>query len=322
MIDVFTGGPIKNKIRRELDSLLIKETSKDGKEKLSYFGLSGPLLYDIIEWQGYLKDFTVVEESYRGRKERSVKRNRQELLVKTSFIISLQDSRGVINDFLTILYGDIDRDIILNGKGDFDKELPKKHFGLVYLDYYGGIFKAKHREDAIKKVIHNQKEFSAKDQDYVFLITVENLDVGKKEKSTLVNGILDNLELAQVDSDCLATFKEYLSKCSYGSLQKIYVPFRIYLYTKSCGDEIRSFEPVIYHEEKVETSKTAEMLHFRFIISIRKKGKTAPTMIKDIIDICNLDLLTVKEGKIVLYREQNPKLILKREKGAKERSTC
>jgi hypothetical protein len=45
-------------------------------------------------------------------------------------------------------------------------------------------------------------------------------------------------------------------------------------------------------------------------------------MIKDIIKICNLDLLTVKEGEIVPWKEQNPKLILKRGKGGKEYSTC
>jgi len=322
MLDVFTGGPIKDKIRRELDAPLIKGTSKDGKEKLSYFGLSGPLLYDIIEWQDYLKDFTVVEESYTGRRERSKERNRQELLLKTSFIVDLQDSKGVINDFLTLLYGDIDRDIILKGKGDFDKELPKKYFGLIYLDYYGGIFKAKYREDAIKKFIYNQKEISEKDRDYVLLITVENLDRGKKEKSTLISEILDNLELTRVDSECLKTFKRYISRCSYGLLQKIYVPIQIYLYIKSCGDEIRCFDPVIYREEKIGSLQTAEMLHFRFVISIKKNRKMASPMIKDIIDIYNLNLLTVEEGKIVPCREQTPKLLLKKEKGAKEYSTC
>jgi hypothetical protein len=133
MIDVFTGGPVKDKIRKELDTPLIKEVSKDGKEKLSYFGLSGPLLYDIIEWQDYLKDFTVVEKSYTERKERTMERNRQELLLKNSFIMQLRDGRGVINDLLTVIYGDIDRDIILKGKGDFGKELPRQLFGLIYL---------------------------------------------------------------------------------------------------------------------------------------------------------------------------------------------
>jgi hypothetical protein len=322
MIDIFTGGPIKDKIRKELDAPLIKITSKDGREKLPYFGLSGPLLYDIIEWQDYLKDFTVVEKSYTGRRERSIERNRQELLLKTSFIIHLKDSRGVINDFLTVLYGDIDKDIILNGKGDFDKELPKKYFGLIYLDYYGGIFKAKYREDAIKKLIHNQKEISEKNQDYVLLITVENLDRGKREKNTLISEILDNLEYAQVDSKCLTNFKRYISSCSYGLLQKIYVPIQIYLYIKSCGDEIRCFDPIIYREEKIGSLQTAEMIHFRFVIFIKKNRKTAAPMIKDIIDIYNLKLLTVEEGKIVPCREQTPKLLLKREKGAKEYSTC
>ncbi len=310
MIDVFTGGPVKDKIRKELDAPLIKEVSKDGKEKLSYFGLSGPLLYDIIEWQDYLKDFTVVEESYTGRKERSMERNRQELLLKNSFITQLRDGRGVINDFLAVIYGDIDRDIILKGKGDFGKELPRQQFGLIYLDYYGGIFKAKHREDAIKKLISNQKEISEKDYDYVLLITVENLDKGEAEKRKLANEILDNLKNARVENGSIENFNKFLQGCRYGLLQKIYVPIQIYLYTKFCGDGIKFYEPVIYQENKIEIKKSAEMLHFRSIISIQKGKRTTTPLIKDIVGICNLKLLTVENGKIVPYKEQFPELYL------------
>ena len=310
MIDVFTGGPVKDKIRKELDTPLIKEVSKDGKEKLSYFGLSGPLLYDIIEWQDYLKDFTVVEKSYTERKERTMERNRQELLLKNSFIIQLRDGRGVINDFLTVIYGDIDRDIILKGKGDFGKELPRQLFGLIYLDYYGGIFKAKHREDAIKKLISGQKEISEKNNDYVLLITVENLDKGEIEKKALVGEILDNLEEARVDGESLKNFKRFLSGCRYGLLQKIYIPIKVYRYAKDCGEDTRCFDPVIYQESKSEGVRSAEMLHFRFIVSIKKDRRDAWPMISDIVNICNLKLLTVEKGKIVPYKEQAPKLYL------------
>jgi len=311
MVEVFLGGPSKDKIRRELDIPLIKEVSQDGKERLSYFGLAGPLLLDIIEWQDYLKEFVVVEESYIGAKERSVERNRQELLLKTSFITQLQDGRGVINDFLTVLYGDIDKDIILKVKGDFGKKLPKQSFELIYLDYYGGIFKAKNREDAIKTLISNQKQNSEADYKYVLLITVENLDKGEAEKRILIDEILKNLEDAKVDSDSLHKFKGYISGCRYGLLQKIYVPLQIYLYTRYVGDEIEYFEPVIYQEKK-ESTKTAEMLHFRFIISIQKNTKTASQMIKDIVNICNLKLLTVEEDRITNYKEQCPELYLER----------
>lgn len=312
MVDVFTGGPVKDKIRKKLDDPLIRVVSKDGKEKLSYFGLSGPLLYDIIEWQDYLKDFTVVEESFTGRKERSMERNRQELLLKSSFITQLRDGRGVINDFLTVLYGDIDRDIILKGKGDFGKELPRQTFGLVYLDYYGGIFKAKYREAAIKKIISDQKQNSGGNCDYVLLITVENLDKGEKEKRKLVTEILDNLKNARIDNNSLDNFKEFLSSCRYGLLQKIYVPLQIYLYTKSCGDIMKFYEPLIYQENKIKAKKSAEMLHFRFIISIEKDRRIAPPMIKEIVDICNLKLLTIKNGEIVSYKGQFPGLYLNR----------
>ena len=255
---------------------------------MSYFGLSGPLLYDIIEWQDYLRDFTVVEESYTRRRERSKERNRQELLLKTSFIVDLQDSKGVINDFLTLLYGDIDRDIILKGKGDFDKELPKKYFGLIYLDYYGGIFKAKYREDAIKKLISDQKQNSKSNTDYVLLITVENLDKGETEKRALIHEILENLKDTRVDSGSLKKFTRYLSKCGYGLLQKIYVPLQIYAYARYCGDDVGFYDPIIYQEQKSDASKAAEMLHFRFTISIQKSRKTAIPNIRDIVKICNL----------------------------------
>lgn len=313
MVDVFLGGPVKDRIRKELDTPLIKEVSESRREKLVYFGLAGPLLLDIIEWQDYLKEFAVVEERYTGVKG-SEKRNRQELLLKTSFITQLRDGRGVINDFLTVLYGDIDRDIILKGKGDFGKELPKQTtFGLIYLDYYGGIFKAKHREEAIKKLISNQKQNSKNDCDYALLLTVENLDKGKAAKRTLVDEILENLKDARVDSNSLENFKKFLSGCRYGLLQKIYVPVQIYLYVKSCGDEIKCYDPIIYHEKKMGTARSAEMLHFRFIISIKKNRSVAPPMIKDTVDICNLKLLTVEEDKITQYREQTLELRLNRE---------
>ena len=311
MVDVFFGGPNKDKIRKELDSPLIKEVSQDGKKKLTYFGLAGPLLLDIIEWQDYIKEFVIVEESF-GTKERSRERNRQEILTKTSFTTALRNGRGVINDFCTILYGDIDRDVILKGKGDFGKLLPKKSFGLIYLDYYGGIFKAKYREEAIKRVVLEQKQNSTADSDYVLLLTVENLDKGEVEKRALVNEILDNLKDAKIDTIALKSFKEYLSACRYGILQKIYVPIKIYRYAKDCGDDISCFEPVIYQEREPSDLKRAIMLHFRFIISIKKSRKDAWPMINDVVDICNLRLLTVEKDKIIPYRDQTPKLNLSR----------
>jgi len=309
MVDVFTGGAVKDKIRKDLDTPLIREVSNHGKERLSYFGLSGPFFYDIIEWQRYLKDFTVVEKSYSGRRERSTERNLQELLLKNSFITQLRNGRGVIHDFLTMLYGDIDKDIILRGEGDFGKKLAKQSFGLIYLDYYGGIFKAKHREEAINKIISDQKRNSETDQSYVLLITVENLDKGEAEKRALVDEILKNLKHTRVERTALKNFTTFLSRCRYALLQKIYVPIQIYLFAKSCGDGIRYFEPVIYGETKPGSSRSAEMLHFRFIISVKKTGRPAVPLIKDIIDIYNLKLLTVREGKITNYKEQTPQLV-------------
>lgn len=158
-----------------------------------------------------------------------------------------------------------------------------------------------------------QKQNSEKDCDYALLLTVENLDKGEAEKRALVDEILENLKDARVDSNSLENFKKFLSGCRYGLLQKIYVPIQIYLYSRYCGDEIRCFEPAVYQDEKVEVSRSAEMLHFRFIISIKKDRRTpAPQMIKDIVNICNLKLLTVEEGKITQYREQTPELYLNR----------
>jgi len=149
--------------------------------------------------------------------------------------------------------------------------------------------------------------------EYVLFVTVENLDKGKKEKRALVEEILKNLKDAKVENGSLDCFSKFLSCCKYGLLQKIYVPLQIYFYTKSCGDDVMFYDPIIYQDEKKETKKGAEMLHFRFLISIQKDKRTATHMIKDIVDICNLKLLTVSDNKIIPYKEQIPELRLIKE---------
>jgi len=307
-MDVFLGGPTKDKIRREWDKPLVKKISKTGKERLPYFGLAGPLMLDIIEWQDYLSDFTVVERSYAGKKQTSQERAIHELLIRTALTTDLQDGRGVIHDYLDVIYGDIDKDIILQGKGDFGKTLGSKWYGLINLDYYGGIFKAKDREEAVRKLVTGEAANCSSDCDYVLLLTVENLDMGKTEKQLLVNEILQNLEQARIEASSLKQLKEFLTTCSYGLLQKIYVPIKVYLFAKSCGSELDCQQPTIYHEESIKGEKHAEMLHFRFVISIKEQQKIAPPMIKDIVQICNLELLEVKKSVITPHATQTPKL--------------
>lgn len=308
-MDVFLGGPTKDKIRRELDKSLIKKISKNGKERLPYLGLAGPLMLDIIEWQDYLSDFTVVERSYAGKKLTSQERAIHELCMRTALTTELQGGRGVIHDYLDVIHGDIDKDIILQGKGDFGKTLGSKWYGLINLDYYGGIFKARDREDAVKKLITDEVANCSSDCDYVLLLTVENLDRGKTEKQLLVDEILQNLEKARIEVSSLEQLKSFLITCSYGLLQKIYVPIKIYLFARSCGSELHCEQPTIYHEESMKGEKHAGMLHFRFVVSIKKQQKDAPQKIKDIVEICNLDLLTVNESGITQHPTQTPKLL-------------
>ena len=308
-MDVFLGGPTKDKVRKELDKPLIEKISKTGGERLPYFGLAGPLMLDIIECQDYLSDFTIVERSYAGKKQSSRERAIHELLMRTALTTELKDGRGVIHDYLDVIYGDIDKDIIAQGKGDFGKTLGSKWYGLINLDYYGGIFKAKYREDAVKQLIIDEDANCSSDCDYILLLTVENLDRGKTEKQFLVDEILQNLEKARIEVSSLELLKSFLITCSYGLLQKIYVPIKIYLFARSCGSELHCERPIIYHEESTKGEQHAEMLHFRFVISIKKRRKIAPQMIKDIVEICNLDLLTVSESRIIQHPTQTPRLL-------------
>jgi len=111
----FIPSPIKMHIREDHDKSLVQELYLQMGRKLSYLGLPGPHMHDIITWQEWLEYCVAVEYDEQSK----------DLLLEASFLSGFSSKLKVIQD-------DIDNYII--------NTLPQKEknaFDIINLDYYG-----------------------------------------------------------------------------------------------------------------------------------------------------------------------------------------
>lgn len=226
----FASSNAKDYLRHVLDRQIIADF-KDRHypdQKLSYLGLPGPELLDVLSWREFIGDCTAIEDTDAFEDlELNVLRNRLTGIVR------------VVRDGID--------DLLLT-------DSPCLHWPhhIVNLDYTGGLAHRERRDrplrrvDAIKRLLMQQSSTA-----FLLLLTVNlrNKDFGELED--LVQEVKDDLLALDFEGveECFSKHVEL----GYVGLLKIYVP--IFLDNNAIEHTLVFYPPILYQGTK-------QMMHF------------------------------------------------------------
>ena len=277
----FVSTPNKDLIRKEFDKYVVEDHYLKKAEPLTYFGLPGLEILDILEWREYLGKIIAVERD----------------LYTRHFMRSKAFSEGFDPTNFQILFGDID-DVILKGE-DLEGEKPKESaFDVVNLDYEGGlVYKdlsgTSKRVRAIKKLFSLQQ---AGKKDFVLLLTVNtrNRDWGEFDRT------LDEVqnELEEYGIEDVSKNIEWHKTAGYAYKIKVYLPIHLGIWARTSNFFCSSISPVTY----LGTSRR-RMVHFACAFVYGK-----PKLGQSLLKILNMPMYEVKKAKIQESKIQPPEL--------------
>ena len=279
---IFKTTPTKDYIREKIDKPLLEKRLQEKvaqglpiKEKLRYFGLPGPYMYDITAWDDQIGFATCIEKYP----------NCKDIMVETAYLLGRITSTYVFKD-------DIE-DVLKN----MDQLSPqfKNSYDVANLDFYGpGIYLDRAgnspRTDAIKQfVLHQRAKRTEIGGTFLMFLTVNLRTSDGRNKP-------DQVEKGQVDQILSGIKNEYpalkglinhiKSKQEHFRL-KIAIPRLIRQYSE--GFDVTCY-PIYYYVGTV----SVPMLHFRFRYDYT--GDLVPNHKQSVEDFCKLPLIQVVES--------------------------
>ena len=277
----FVSTPNKDLIRKEFDRYAIEDQYLKKGKPLTYFGLPGPEMLDILEWRNFLGMIIAVERDLYAR----------------HFMRSKAFSKGFNPASFQILFGDID-DVILKGE-DLEGIKPKESaFDVVNLDYEGGlVYKdlagTSKRVRAIKKLFDLQQ---ADKRDFILLLTVNtrNRDWGEFDKT--LGEVQDELEEYNVEN--ISKVIEWYKTAGYAYKIKVYLPVHLGIWARTSSFFCSDIRALTYLG-----SSNRRMVHFActFIYGKPKLGQS-------LLKILYMPMYEAKKGKIQESKMQPPEL--------------
>jgi hypothetical protein len=275
----FKTTPNKDLLRKRFDLDAVEDHFiKKGRE-LTYFGLPGPQILDILEWKKYLKTVIAVERD----------------LYAKHFMRSKAFSKGFDPSNFQILFGDID-DIILKGE-DLDGAKPvEEAFDLINLDYEGGlVYKDlmgdSKRVKAIKRLFDMQQESK---RDFLLLLTINtrNRDWGEFNKT--LDQIQEELEEYNVEN--IAGVIDWYKDAGYAYKIKVYLPVHLGIWARSHSFYCSEVKAVMYLG-----SSNRRMVHFACSFDYGE-----PKLGQSLVRILSMPMYEAEGGKIKIAKMQPP----------------
>ncbi len=303
----FADTENKAAIRRLWDRVILEcWRQKQLCKTLTYFGLPGPDVCDLIDWRDMLDRLRSGVESL-GRTKREQKKAQEDMgRLSTNLFIA-----GIDSGF-QLLRGDIE-DIILEGL-DHDGNRPQinderpahaAHFGydVVNLDFDGGIGYrdangAAKRVAAIKKLFERQEGHS-----FVLFLTINVRDTMGSE----IEDYLRGLQTRNRGPSWIETIGWYLSRTDGEREYKLKatVPSFIHVISESRVFQCTSRPPIAYVGHK-----QAHMIHFAFELeAVTSKGRLNNLRgfsLQDDPDLIELPLLRCENGQLQVASVQHP----------------
>ena len=291
----------KTAIRRHWDLPILDHWRRDLRRPLTYFGLPGPEIHDLLDWQNVIgARSTGVEEAGRNKKERLVA---DEACALLRFNV---DFHGIPSPF-QLLRGAIE-DILMNGYDVYGNSpqmndgAPVSHrrfrYDLVNLDFDGGLgYPDKdggaRRVSAIKKLFDRQQGTS-----FVLLLTINVRDqLGEEVEEFLVGmqardwgpGWHEMIDWHRARGD---GEREHKLKATVPSFVRSIAEGRMF--------EVTCRPPIAY-----DGHESAHMLHFVFELHSRS-GNLRTFGKQDDRNLVMLPLLRVCQGSIQFATNQHP----------------
>lgn len=236
---VFKTTPAKDIIRVSVDKTIIADFQKRAGCKLSYFGLPGGLMLDILCWKELLRHFAAVERDQDLIEHR---------LLSTAF-------KRNIDRELELLRGDIDE--VMSKWKDVDGRVPSlRSYDVLNLDYEGGMMYkdlqgSSRRLAAIRQMIQRQAN---EKQDFLLLMTVNTRNRDSKEFDNALQDIQDQLSEYGIDASEVV---DWYKGQGYHYKLKVYVPYVFDSIAGSSRYVVRYHPPVTYLG-----SSSRRMVHF------------------------------------------------------------
>jgi len=298
----FQDTPNKLTLRQSWDLPILNRWHAGLSRPLSYFGLPGPEIKDLIDWQHLLGSRTGVEVSGRTKKQRL---EADETSGRLNFNIM---AYGLGSGF-ELLRGDIE-DVIINGTDDTGKvpqmndglaaHLMHFNYDLVNLDFNSGLGYRRESQRGDAKRVRAIKELFRRQQgqSFVFLLTVSVRHTLGEEISEYINGLRGLYN----DSGWHNTIDWYLGlgerEFEY-ALKALVPPFiraaaAPYMFRTTCHPPIS----YIGHER-------ARMVHFAFELEAQSGNLQAFSRQND-RDLIELPLLRCDNGQITTPSKQHP----------------
>lgn len=294
-------------IRRIWDRALLQRwIQKQQRSLLTYFGLPGPDVHDLIDWKDLLDRFrTGVESIGRTKREQIKARDEMGKLTTNLFIA------GISSGF-QLLRGDIE-DIILDGL-DSDGNRPQINDGriahiarfgydLVNLDFDGG-FGYKDGTGAAKRVAALKKLFERQEgHSFLFFLTINVRDTMGDE----IEDYLRGLRTRERGPNWQETLDWYLNRPDGERDYKLkaIIPSFIEAIADVRVFRCRSHPPIAY-----EGHEHAHMLHFAFELqTVILNGRSANLRgfgPQDDSELISLPLIRCENGQLQFASKQHP----------------
>lgn len=303
----FADTENKTVIRRQWDrALLLWWLQRQRHPLFTYFGLPGPDIHDLVDWDDLLDRRRTGIESIGHTKKEKVKAQHAMGRLTTNLFIA-----GISSGF-QLLRGDVE-DILLDGL-DHDGARPllsneqpapfaRFHYDLVNLDFDGGIgYKdntgAAKRVSALKKLFERQEGHS-----FLLFLTINVRDTMGNEIEQYLRGLQRRMR----DVESQRALDWYLSRTEGEREYKLKatVPSFIQSIAESRVFQCISRPPIAY-----EGHERAHMIHFAFELdAVKSDGRLANLRgfsTQNDIDLIRLPLIRCEQGQLRLATKQHP----------------
>jgi len=299
----FQSSENKDVVRRKWDLLLISEWREIKAQNLTYLGLPGPELRDLIDWQDYLARERTAVEGYYAAGKSNIDPDIQQRILTNAMALGGNFSSG-----FQLLRGDVES-LILTGH-DMNGAFPQCSksrgeywfYDLINLDFCGGVgYESKRgisrRISALKKIFERQCG-----HDFLLLLTFN-------VRSTVGKQIEEYLDDAQARFGCgNPRFAQLLNahRAQRGNkmslVLKAAIPCIIQQFSEPHGFAVRCYPPVEY-----TGTGRAVLVHFAFqCMHINRSGFPVHSdrfTFQSLQEILELPLMGIRDGEIIALEE-------------------
>jgi hypothetical protein len=281
----FVDSLNKQTIRRTWDRPILAALRDRKQEQLSYLGLTGPEMCDILDWRDLLSDdVTAIEEV--DFEENLSRMN----TVAMNYGVAghLEVLRGRVED---LAYAGLDFDERWPPLSQIENGYRYFYYDIVNLDFDGGLGNKLARLRAIQELLRRQSRIES-----TLLITFNVRHRLQKAVSTEIA----QLETRVHDPAAAALLKWYAAADMEAFRVKAVVPGVITHYANAVQLSCRAYPPVFY-----EGHERAQLIHFVFDLAPAQNEFRGKAALNE-AGLLGLPLMQAFDSRIDLFPQQAP----------------